>query len=331
MPVQKIYIFLLFAFAFTIGCKHKKPSLSGDEPVEVSDFIEFFPSQKLPYTIGDSALLKKVNDSMLISHKIFTQFVPDTLLSRVFGKNVKPKIYPLGRTDSDDETYLFAKIISGNIKAAYVIGFDKKQQYIAGMPVLRPDQYLSTMQSVAMDRRYSITKTMLRKNGDGSMSEGKDVYILNADAKNFVLIMTDALDDKLTELINPIDTFPRKNKLSADYATGKMNLVSIRDGRKNDRVSFFIHFVRKDSYGGKNNGECTGELKGEAMIKSSNLAEYKENGEPCTLQFIFTGTSVTLKEENCGSHRELRCLFEGSYPRKKYFKPGSSIKKSVKK
>ncbi len=54
-----------------------------------------------------------------------------------------------------------------------------------------------------------------------------------------MLIMTDPLDDKPTELINPIDTLPRKNKLSADYTTGKMNLVSIRDGRKNRPYYFF--------------------------------------------------------------------------------------------
>ena len=37
-------------------------------------------------------------------------------------------------------------------------------------------------------------------------------------ARNFMLIMTDAMDDNVTELINPIDTFPRKHKLQADYA-----------------------------------------------------------------------------------------------------------------
>ena len=324
MAFLKKYLFLLLAFTFVFGCKHKKPSLSGDDPVEVTDFIEFFPPQKLSYTIGDSTLLKKEKDSLLISYKIFTQFVPDTLLSKVFGKTVKPKIYPLGRVDSGEETYLFAKTISGNKRAAYILGFDKEQQYITGIALLKPDQATSTVRSVSIDKRYSITKTVLRKNTDGSISEGKDVYVLNAEAKNFMLIMTDALDDKLTELINPIDTFPRKNKLSADYGTGKMNLVSIRDGKKNDRLLFFIHFD-------KNNGECTGELKGEAKIKSATHAEYIENGDPCKLQFIFTGSSVSLKEESCGSHRGLRCLFDGSYPRKKYLRPGSSSKKPIKK
>ena len=163
-----------------------------------------------------------------------------------------------------------------------------------------------------MDSRYThYQNSMTRKNADGSISEGKDVYVLNSDAKNFMLIMTDALDDKVTELINPIDTFSRKHKYAADYGTGKLNLVSIRDGRKSDRLSFFIHFE-------KNNGECTGELKGEAIIKSATVAEYREGGDPCVLRFSFTSSSVTVKEvEGCGSHRGLRCSFDGIFPKKK--------------
>jgi hypothetical protein len=137
--------------------------------------------------------------------------------------------------------------------------------------------------------------------------------------------MTDALEDKPTELINPIDTLPRKNKFSADYGSGKMNLVSIRDGKRNGLIRFFIHFE-------KGNGECTGELKGEATIRSSNMAEYREDGDPCILKFIFSGGSLSLKEEEgCGSRRGLQCLFDGSFERKKEIKPKPADKKTVKK
>src|SRR6185436_18558110 len=104
--------------------------------------------------------------------------------------------------------------VNSDKKAVLILAFDKKKQLIAWMTALRPDAYAATQQSVVMDRRYTITKTILRKNANGSMSEGKDVYVLNAEAKNFMLIMTDALEDKPSELINPIDTLPRKNKFS---------------------------------------------------------------------------------------------------------------------
>ena len=131
-----------------------------------------------------------------------------------------------------------------------------------------------------------MTRSVQQRNKDGNINEGKDVYVLNIDAKNFTLIMTDALVDN-TELVNPIDTLARKNKWSADYTNGKTNLVSIRDGRRSDRLNFFIHFD-------KNNGACSGEFKGEVQLKTANTAEYHEEGDPCILKFIFTKSRKIL-------------------------------------
>jgi hypothetical protein len=325
MSFVKGYFWFILSLALLTACKQKKkPSLSGEEPVDVSDFINFFPSRNAPYLIGDTTLNKREKDSMLISYKVFTQFVPDSFTQKAFGKGVKLKIYPMVRIKgSDDENYLFAKVISGDKRIAYVFAFDKKDQFMDGIQFLRLDQDISTRQSASIDKSYSINKLITRKNKDATTSEGKDVYGLNKETQKFILIMTDPLDDKVAEVINPIDTLSRKNKLAADYGTGKLNLVSIRDGRKNDRLSFFVHFE-------KNNGECTGELKGEAIIQSPSVAEYREGGDPCVLRFSFTSVSVTLKEvEGCGSHRGLRCSFDGSFPRKKELK--SPKKKTEKK
>ena len=326
MDFFRKYSILILALVIISGCRHKKRSLSGEEPVEVGDFIEFFPTRNLPYNFSDTIFQKKEKDSLLISYKIFTQFVPDSLLIKVFGKNVKPKIYPMGKIEAPKaETYLLAKTVSGDKRAVFILSFDKKQNFITAMPALRLDQNASTTQSFVMDSKYIFTKTLLRKNSDGSTSEGKDVYVLNEDAKNFMLIMTDALDDKPSEIINPIDTLSRKNKLSADYTAGKMNLVSVRDGRRNDRIIFFIHFE-------KNNGECTGELKGDALLLNANTAEYRQNGDPCVLRFNFVSSSLLLKEvDACGLHRGLRCSFDGSFIRKKEIKKPATKKKSGKK
>lgn len=286
--------------------------MSGEEPIEIADFIDFFPDTKPPYQVADTTLLKKDNDSLRINYKIFTQFIPDSILSASMGKMNQAKIYPLAKVKST-ETYLLAKVINGNSRAVFLLSFDKKNQFIAGMPLLKVDANPATQQSSAIDSKLTITKTVWRKGAGGNISEGKDVYVLNNDAKNFMLIMTDPLDDAVTELINPIDTLSRKLKFSADYGNGKMNLVSIRDGRKKDRISFFVHFEK---------GECNGELKGEAILQSPTKAIYREAGDPCALQFTFTAYSVTLKElEGCGSRRGLRCSFDGVYSKKKESKP----------
>jgi hypothetical protein len=308
-------ILLLLLVAGLADCKSKKKSLSGEDPVEIGDFIDFFPESKLPWQFADTSLARREKDSLLINYKVFSQFVPDSILGKLFGKNAKPRIYPMGRVRAGDETYLFAKAIQGEKRSAVVLGFDKKDEFIAAMPLLQTDNSAATQQVAGIDSRYTLSKTILRKNADGTVSEGKDVYVLNKDARNFMLILTDALDEKATELINPIDTFSRKQKFSADYGSGTMTLFSFRDGRKSDRLTFFIHFE-------KNGGECIGELKGEAIIKSATQAEYREPGEPCSLQFTFTANAVRVKElSGCGSRRGLRCSFEGTYPRKKEAKP----------
>jgi hypothetical protein len=299
------------------GCKSKKKtSLAGDDPVEVADFMEFFPTAALPFEISNAVLQRKEKDSLLISYKVFTQFVPDTVLGKIFHKTM-PKLYPLGKVEGKNETYLFAKGVVGANKTAFIMAFDKKNTFIDVLTALRNETTKDMQRQVVMDKRHSINFIQTRKNKDGSTSEGKDVYILNTEGREFMLIMTDALEDRPTELINPIDTLARKHKLTGDYTTGKMNLVSIRDNRKPDRLNFFIHFE-------KNNGECTGELKGEALIKSATLAEYRQAGDPCVLQFKFntSASTVTLKEiDGCGSHRGLRCSFDGNYPRRKESKP----------
>src|SRR4030095_11801548 len=122
---------------------------------------EFFPEKNPPYGFSDTIFQKKEKDSLLINYKVFTQFVPDSLLNKVFGKNVKPKIYPMARVEVPKaETYLFVKAIYGDRKAAFIASFDKKQEFITAMPALRLDQSPSTTQSFGMDGRHVLTKTL---------------------------------------------------------------------------------------------------------------------------------------------------------------------------
>ena len=315
----------LFLFS-ACGEKKKKVSLSGEEPVNAADFIEFFPNLNLTFYYADSSLRKtqKENDSLRISYKVSTSVVPDTVLTKIYGKGTKPKIYAVGKTTGPNkETYLVVKTITADKRAMLILGFLPDQSFSASLTALKPDKDATTNESFTLDRRHLITKNVLRKNRDGSMSEGRDVYAFNAESRLYYLVMTDALEDKPAELINPIDTLGRKQKWTADYSSGKMNLVSIRDGRRSNEIRFFIHFEK--------GGNCSGELKGEADITGSKTAEYRQDGDPCKLKFIFSQGAVTLQElEGCGSYRPQNCSFNGSYARKKESKPRPSAKKNKK-
>jgi len=303
---------LLVAFYLLTGCgSKKKPSLSGTDEVAIGDFIESFELMEPPYEVKDSSLNKKEKDSLLIANKIFSQFVPDSVLIKVFGKNAKPKIYLGKRINENEASYLFAKASTADKKALLVLCFDKKNQFKDFLPLLVQDANATTLQVSGINRKFEFYQSVLMKKPDASTAEGKDVYIYSSDAEHFLLIAKDALDDRIREVINPIDTLQRKNRFSADYVKDKMNMVSIRDDSKTGKMNFFIHVDR-------NNGECTGELKGVASFTSANTAIYKQPGDACSLQFNFSSSSVSLKEvEACGAHRGVKCSFDGSYPRKK--------------
>ena len=309
--MQKLLLLILLPLLFC--CKSKKTQLTDEDDVNVEDFIEFFPEVKTSYVLPDSALNVLKSDSSLISFKIFTQFVPDSLIQKQFGKTAKPKIFPLGRVNAKtDETYLFVRLSQGVKKVIYVLAFNKNHQYIAGMPLLISDSDPKTSVMANMDSRYSITSLQQRRKDDGQVLYKKNVYILNADAGGFALILTESNDTEMATntVINPIDTTSRKHKFSGDYIQDKKNFISIRDGKNPSTLLFFIHFE-------KDNGNCKGELKGEANIAGTNIARYIERGNPCALDFVFSGRNVSMKEKGgCGSHRDIKCFFEGTYTRK---------------
>lgn len=286
--------------------------MTGEEPVNVEDFIDFFPPAELPITIADTTIVKKVADSALISYKIFTQFIPDSILEKDFGKN-KPKLYALARAkEKGKETYLFVKAVSGTKRVGYLVTFDKKNNYLNTLPIVRKGfDNTYSFASGSLDKKYQITTYREKKTKTGESNFKRNVYIYNSASNDFTLILTEPNEEFFQEIINPIDTLPQKNKYTGDYEYDKKNFISFRDGKTPSETIFFVHFE-------KSNGECVGELKGKARFVSAKKAIYNQNGNPCTLEFTFTPTAVVMKElEGCGSYRDIKCFFEGTYPKKK--------------
>ncbi len=306
-----ISFFLLLFISFS--CKEeKKVLMSGEDPVEVKDFVNFFPLLHLNYQLTDEDLKKPFNDSLLISRTVFKQFVPDSVVINLFGKSSKPKFYPVGKVVvSEKETYLLVNAFNRSTSKALLIFLGEKNEFLGAATFLEPDTNPMTQQISSIDKRFSISKAVLKKNEDGSVSDGKDVFVFEKNSRSMILIMTDALNEKNVDLINPIDTLSSVNKFSADYRKDKKNLVSIRDGRKAGMIYFFIHIESKD-------GECTGELKGEASFINSRTAVYRQNGDPCSIELIFSSSTVKIKETGaCGSRHGLDCKFDGSFAKKK--------------
>ena len=301
---------LLILIALVLGCNND--DVNAEEDLNVFNFERFslrFKESKVPYQVSDTGLVNN-RDTSIIRNTAFLAYIPDSLNAVLFGKGSRPKYIPMVSLPAGEKgTYFILKGISGNKRAALLTIFNKDESFAGAFPLLVTDRDSKTSQWSSIDKSYSITRGISRRGNDGVMNEGKEVYAFDNSSNTFSLVMTD-LPNSNVELINPIDTFSREHKYAADYVKDKKNIVSIRDGRNEKEINFFIHFE-------KNNGDCIGELKGTAFFVTTKKAVFRPSGDPCVLELNFTSNSVTLKEEGCGYHRGVQCLFEGSYPKKK--------------
>jgi siroheme synthase (precorrin-2 oxidase/ferrochelatase) len=296
-------------FLVVVSCKSKSKTAEDVNSFNYESFSEKFSKPALPYQLTDVQLLSN-KDTATLRNKVFSSFIPDSVKKKIFGAAAKIRYTPVARfSEADAESYFVVKAMSGAKKIALLYVFDKKNEIGAVFPFLVPDDDPSTSQVSSIDKSFSITRAVSRKMKNDVNAEGKEVFIYNEEARNFTLIMTDVLDKSSLAIINPIDTFPRKSKYAGDYVNGKRNIVSIRDAKNPKEFSFFIHFEKEE--------DCTGDLKGTALMTSGKTAVYRQGGDPCVLEFSFGSKTVSLREmEGCGSHRGVQCVFDGSFTKK---------------
>jgi hypothetical protein len=307
------FMFLFSSLTVFISCRQKGAG-NGGNPVKIEpeDFLAMFHPLHLPVNFADSTLNKRSTDSSITS-AVYSQFIPDTLIQKHFGKSLKPRLYASGKlVVKNAETYLFIKALTPSKKLLYVVCVDKEGKFETGMPLVIREEDSEIRYAASIDNKYTISVSRLRKDADGRTFFIRTVYVYNAEGV-FTLIMTESNEGKprIAQIYNPIDTFAHKHKFTGDYIEDKRNFISFRDGKNNSVIRFFVHFE-------KDNGNCKGELKGEARFVSSTVARYIANGDPCSIEFSFNEKNVRMKElEGCGNHRDIRCYFNGVYPRQK--------------
>jgi hypothetical protein len=302
-------ILLVIGVLILASCSSKKKSLRGEEVETVTDFVESFNDIALPVELTDTSIDNKLDDSALINIKLIQKFIPDTLF-REF-KGTKPKYYAMGKvTDKTGIQYLFIKATTAAKQVGYLLCFDKEKTYKAGMALVSNNTDRNIHTQAGLDRKFTIYINKSRMGKDGASYYRKNVYVYN-DIGTFTLILQESNEvPEVKEIYNPIDTLPAKGKWSGNYIKDKKNFVSVRDAAKADRLLFFVHFE-------ENNGECVGELKGEADIIKPGLARYSAPGDPCSLEFSFAANTVNLLElKGCGNYRGIKCFFNGSYSKK---------------
>ena len=309
--MRKLLLILLSVSFF--ACK-SKPSLSGNDPVNYDEFKAAFTDLELPFTVSDTTINRLV-DTATISRAIFRQFVPDTIFSH-FGKDTTFKLHAIGKIERDTDEDYFAIHASTKKKAAvYLLAF-RRDSFSAAMPLLMSNNGKEHF-SATIDPKLSV---MINKewNDNGELMYNRTVYAYN-NVGVFTTVVTETnVPPVLTAktVLNPIDTFPRKNKYSGDYVKGPKNFISIRDGDKAGTYQFFVHFI--------NDGDdpCGGDLRGEMVMTSETTGQYSSSGDPCVIDFTFSKNSIKVKEQgSCGNYRGITCFFDDTYTKKKEPKP----------
>ncbi|RYZ26947.1 MAG: hypothetical protein EOO10_14145 [Chitinophagaceae bacterium] len=294
-----------------IACKNNdRKAEAKKEETEAGGITAMFKEAALPYQLADTSLQKNTDTTSLPAASI-APLISDSIKNNYFGIGAKIKFTPLTKFNTKAETYYVVKASTASKKGALVMVYDKDNKFAASYPFLLPDADPSTSQASIIDKNLTITKTISQRNGPDVTGEGKEVVAYDATQKAFSLIMLDVLNEELTEIISPIDTFAKTHKLAGDYRINKKNIVSIRDGRYPNQLLVYIHTEDKS-------GECKGELRGEFIMTSSTTAVYRQGGDPCVLNLTFSGNSVSLNEEKgCGNYRGLDCPLSGTFTRKK--------------
>ncbi len=295
-----------------LGCKEKKIDLSGEAKVKTKDFLAAFPIIQTPYTVADTNL-NKISDILSIGVKAMIQFIPDSVILNIVDDK-KVSIYSIGKIVKDNESYLLAKFAFKKNSALYCFVFDKKNKFLSYKHFLNTNNADDYVHLVSINREPTFTIGKEKMNEEIQLLQYSRVgWAFNSESNSFYTVVTETNEDekKNNTVLNPIDTLPKKNKLSGNYVKDNKNFISLRDGKNTSNYLFFIHFE-------KNNGNCVGELKGELQMKTPTKAVYSENGDVCVIDFTFSGSELVVKEQgSCGNHRGIKCFFNDTFIRKK--------------
>lgn len=309
-----IGIIALCGVITSCGNNDGKDKQAGDSTKGVTGLRAVFKETSAPYQLTDTALLKIT--PLKEPPYDFSVILGDSVLQHYLGKYSEIRFTPLAYLTKDTkENFYIMQVAAGKKKAAFLMVYSADGRFTASTPFLLPDEDPNTVQTTAIDKSFTITKTTVKREGAETVGEGKEVIAYEPSTKSFSVIMMDALADHPAVLVNPIDTFPKTNKLSGDYILNKKNMVAVRDGRHANQLLVFIHTENES-------GDCIGQMKGEFIITSSTTAAYRQGGDPCVLNLIFKGATVSINEETgCGNYRGLDCKLSGTFTRKKVQTP----------
>jgi hypothetical protein len=301
---------LLGIICLLFACGEKTPDLSGNTPIKVNDFNKIFKAASLPTTLTDTSF-KKLTDTLTIQRKALAQFVPDSVIEQfIDAKNAKKaSIHPLMKINEEDAYYLLLNIKYPKKIEIVALVFDKKNKFLDFKTITEFNEENKNTsrygKTLNINREPSFLVEENNTNNQGQNTYEKKGWAFSEGSFRLIYFDSNKKPEN-TVIINPIDTAAAKNVYSGNYGSDPKNFISLRDYGAPNKYQFFIHFE-------KNEGACTGELKGILQF-DKNKATYNEKGDACIVHFSIEGNNITMKEEgNCGNHRGMTCYFNDNF------------------
>jgi len=211
----KWYLILLAA-VLMVSCKGGKKSLSGDEPVKADDFFAAYSPVTLPTSYADTNILKKL-DTTNISYAVINQFVADTALQKITGKEHKKlAIHPVGIINKGNENYLLTAFTQNKKTKLYALVFDKDKKFKTSLELVGTKNDDGYIHSVSINKEPTFVISKEKITGDNQLMYTRQGLAYNDDAAIFLVVLNDSNEDlkKQNEILNPLDTLPRKSKYS---------------------------------------------------------------------------------------------------------------------
>ena len=317
MCMRKTFAF--FSIVLLLSCGDKETDLSSDVPLKPNEFVAAFRLLDNGFAANDKEIVAMA-DSVNINARHLKKFIPDSIINNFLEGDKKASFRALGRIHKNDETYLLLVSIKNKLPSLFVVVLDLKNNYLASKKlytVLKNDTYTYNL-NVNREPTFFVSRETTVNEKELKYTKLGWAY----NNKNFIVVVKESNErsEKITNLVNPIDTFKRDNLYSGNYAEDDRNFIAIRDGRTKQEYLFFLHTE-------KNDGACNGELKGEMKLTDSTHAIYMIGGDPCVIDFTFGRNSIVIKEKgSCGNRRGMDCFFDDTYAKKK--EPKKKIEKS---
>ncbi|SFD05817.1 hypothetical protein SAMN05518672_101264 [Chitinophaga sp. CF118] len=302
-------VLALLAICLLGSCKSKHKKGAGDE-FTFEDFRQLFTNTVLPYKLTPDSLKVVQADSLAITPELMSQFLTDTLTKSIFPADSPVQFFPLSYFEGGDMKYFVVKAIGKTATTAYLCMVDKKGHYLNSLLVAKVSSTGKSLQYFSVDNKQVIKITEEKELSPGHSSTKEEFYGVDAKGATTLIMTNSSGEAAAGQIFNPIETSPAKHKLSGDYESGELSIVSIRDGNDPKSFQFFISFSKETT-------GCKGELSGTGHFTSANKGEYKDKDTDCGISFQFSSGRLSIKEiGGCGAYRGVKCFFEGNFKKK---------------